>query len=143
MRIHLNIGSNLGDRAANLRRAVEALGMAFPEGEMRVSRTVESEPWGYDSDNAFLNVGVMIDLEESRDPHEVLRRVQEAERSVSVCPHRDASGGYADRVIDIDIIDIDRMRLESEELTLPHPRMMQREFVIGPLRELDPGFFNS
>lgn len=137
MTIHINIGSNLGDCTANINKAICALRELIP-GDYSISGTVESEPWGYESSNTFMNVGVMIVMEDSVEPLEILDRIQQAERSVSDAPHRDASGGYIDRRVDIDLIAVDNMVCDTPRLTLPHPRMHLREFVLGPLEQLDP-----
>lgn len=130
----LNIGSNLGNRRHNLSRAVAAIEKEF--GYFELSHTVESAPEGFDSPNAFLNVGMMVRSE--LEPLEILHRLQAIERSISPASHRTADGGYADRVIDIDIIAIDEMVVATPELTLPHPRLAERRFVTGPLAELAP-----
>lgn len=141
-RIHLNIGSNSGDSRAFIARAVAALRSAFA-GELRVSREVVSEPWGFVSANNFINVGVMITVHRAEPwmPAELdslLADVKAIERSISVMPHRDASGAYADREIDIDIIAVDDICHASPVLVIPHPLMAKREFVLGPLAELAP-----
>lgn len=106
---------------------------------MRVSAAVESEPWGFESEHRFMNVGVMLDMDTAAEPLAVLDTVQEIERRTGGgTPHRNADGSYRDRTLDIDIIDIDGMRLDSARLTLPHPRAALRSFVMEPLRELDP-----
>lgn len=138
MRIHLNIGSNQGDRAALIERAVALLMRAMPDARVRRSAPVESEPWGFDSPNAFLNIGLMIDLPRSIDPEALLDITQAAERAISPASHRNPDGSYRDRLIDIDIIAVDRLRLHTPRLTLPHPRAALRPFVLTPLRELDP-----
>ena len=88
--VFVNIGSNLGNRRLNLSRAMRAIGEEF--GQFELSHVVESAPWGFDSTNSFLNVGMafMTDLE----PEEVLRRLQAIEKSISAESHRDAAGGY-------------------------------------------------
>ncbi len=138
-RVHLNIGSNLGDKTTNISRAIASLkqspGLFTPEPELRVSREYESEPWGYESANGFVNVGLSFETEMS--PMEVLGAVAAVQRGINPSPHRDAMGGYVDRVIDIDIIFYGDMVMESEELTLPHPRMELRDFVLVPLSETD------
>lgn len=134
MNVFLNIGSNLGDRRRNLSRAVAAVEKEF--GYFELSHTVESQPWGYDSDKPYLNVGMMVISDLA--PLEILRRLQEIEKNLSSAPHRNADGSYADREIDIDIIAIDTLRLESDELTVPHPRMHERRFVLEPMQELAP-----
>lgn len=138
MRIHLNIGSNQGDRAALIERAVALLMRAMPDARVRRSAPVESEPWGFDSPNAFLNIGLMLDLPRSIDPEALLDITQAAERAISPASHRNPDGSYRDRLIDIDIIAVDRLRLHTPRLTLPHPRAALRPFVLTPLRELDP-----
>lgn len=132
MKYYLNIGSNLGDREGNLRRAAAEL--ASLGSRCTVSSIVESEPWGYDSDNAFLNVGVM--LESDLEPLDMLHRCQEIERRIGSLSHRDKNGNYIDRLVDIDIILIDDLVIDTSELTVPHPRMHQRDFVMRPLQEL-------
>lgn len=140
-RIHLNIGSNIGDRAALIERAVAALCESLdPDGnaEIRLAPIIESEPWGFESDNRFLNLGLLIDTPVDVDPHEVLKSLQEVEREIADCPHRNADGSYADRPIDIDLIAIDGKTVNTPALQLPHPRMHLREFVLRPISELDP-----
>lgn len=68
----------------------------------------------------------------------VLRKLQEIQRSIDPSPHRDAEGRYIDRVIDIDLIAIDDWVVDTPELTLPHPRMHLRDFVLIPLAGLAP-----
>lgn len=132
---HINIGSNQGNRTANLARAVDLLSHL---GKVEaVSSTVASAPWGYDSDAEFLNIGVNLQTELPAE--ELLRRLQEIEQAISPSgTHRDESGNYIDRVIDLDLIAYGDMQLETETLTLPHPRMHLRRFVLEPMAELIP-----
>ena len=132
---HVNIGSNKGNRTANIARAVDLLANC---GEViKVSSMVSSAPWGYDSDAEFLNLGV--NLETELNPEELLYHLQEIERTISPDgEHRDASGQYRDREIDLDLIACGDLTLETESLTLPHPRMHQRRFVLQPMAELMP-----
>lgn len=132
--IFLNIGSNLGDRRRNLSRAVAALEKEF--GYFELSHTVESAPWGFDSPNPFLNVGMMVNSDLS--PIEVLHRIQGVEKSLSPEPHRNPDGSYADRLVDIDIVAVDEEVIDSEELTVPHPHLADRRFFLEPLQELAP-----
>jgi 2-amino-4-hydroxy-6-hydroxymethyldihydropteridine diphosphokinase len=141
--VYLNIGSNRGDRAAFLAQAVDVLSKAFGKGTLRTAPVVESEPWGYDSQQPYLNLGVAIDFADGDmpEPQAVLAVTQAAEREVSAnSPHRDGAGNYIDRDIDIDIIDIDGVTLNTPELTVPHPRAEAREFVMGPMQFLCPGW---
>ena len=132
----INLGSNLGDRRLNLSRAMRAVGAEF--GDFEMSHVVESEPWGFDSTNSFLNVGMAFNSD--LPPGEVLGRLQRVERSMSPAPHRDASGGYADRVIDIDIVAVDREIIDTPSLRVPHPNLAERRFFLEPLAELAPGW---
>ncbi len=135
---HINIGSNIGDRRAALARAVAAVESAFG-ARARLSDFIESAPWGFKSDNAFLNLGLEIEIG-ALSPLEVLRRLREAERSVSTAPHRRPDGSYADRIIDIDLIAIGDCVVDTPRLKLPHPRMHLRQFVLAPMMELSPGW---
>lgn len=139
MTIHLNLGANLGDRAETLGRAVSLLREVLP-GRLTCSQFIESPAWGYDSANPFLNVGVMVNLVGDMSPTEVLNVVQRVQSSIDPSPHRDPSGRYIDRRIDIDIIAVDDLVYDSPRLTLPHPRMHLRRFVLEPLMALDPSW---
>lgn len=142
--IYLNIGSNSGDRRAFIARAVAALRAAFGHA-LRISRPVESEPWGFGSANRFLNIGVAIDLHRTApwQPAELealLGTTQAIERAISPHPHRNPDGTYADREIDIDIVAVDTIVYTSPRLTLPHPAMHLRPFVLAPMAELAPSW---
>lgn len=134
--VFINIGSNLGQRRLNLSRAMNAIGREF--GDFEMSHVIETEPWGYESDHTFLNVGMAFNSD--LEPEEILERLHAIERSISPDSHRDASGKYTDRVIDIDIVAIDRLQLDTEKLTVPHPRLAEREFFLKPLEELASGW---
>lgn len=133
---HVNIGSNIGDRRAQIELAVTRIMERFGRS-VRRSDYVDSAPWGYDSPNRFLNLGVALETGDM-EPLEILRLLREVETSINPASHRTASGEYADRVIDIDLIAVDDMVLNTPELTLPHPRMHLRAFVLEPLAELAP-----
>lgn len=141
-RIHINIGSNKGDRAALIERAVALIAYRLdPAGlaEIRLAPLVESAPWGFDSPNPFLNLGMTVDLPaDIVDPHRLLSELQAVEREISAASHRDSSGAYVDREIDIDLIAVGSMVVNDEILTLPHPCMHLRPFVLKPVAELDP-----
>ena len=132
---YINIGSNMGDRAALIESAVAHIEHLCGTSARRAP-IIESEPWGFDSPNVFLNLGIAIDTELS--PLELLHELQAIERQISSAPHRNNDGGYIDRYIDIDLIAIDEMTFADSELTLPHPRMHQRAFVLIPMMSLAP-----
>lgn len=132
---HINIGSNLGDRHATLLRAVALLEQRLG-AELKRSETVESLPLGFDSPNAFMNIGVAFDS--VLTPLQTLDIIESVQREIDPAPHRDAEGGYIDRIVDIDLIACDGIVVHSPRLTLPHPRMHMRPFVLIPMTELEP-----
>lgn len=139
MTIHLNIGSNIGNRMALIGRAVALLCGELRPCAVRVSAPVETEPWGFDSPNTFINIGVRIKTDTGLSPTDVLAVTRRVEREVGAgCPHRNPDGSYRDRPIDIDIIAIDRLVIDTAELVIPHPRAHLRDFVLVPLARLDP-----
>lgn len=129
---YINIGSNLGNRLMNLTRAVSAIEKRF--GWFELSHHIESEPWGFNSKNKFLNVGMAFISE--LQPLEVLHILQEVEASINPSSHRNADGSYKDRVIDIDIMAVDGVEMSTPELTLPHPHLEERPFFLEPYNEL-------
>ena len=135
MLAHLNIGSNRGDRHALLARAVALIVERLRAQSYRVSTPVESEPWGFESEHPFLNIGMDVRLDDM-SPEALLDSLQAIEKEISAMPHRNSDGSYRDREIDIDIILIDDMHMDTLRLQLPHPRMLERDFVMIPLREL-------
>ncbi|MBR1551833.1 MAG: 2-amino-4-hydroxy-6-hydroxymethyldihydropteridine diphosphokinase [Muribaculaceae bacterium] len=143
MRYYLNIGSNLGDRWANLYGAIVALARGAG-GWCLLSDVVRSDPWGFESANGFLNVGVAIDSD--HEPMAVLRWIQSIERALGSAAHRDAQGGYVDRVVDIDIMAIDsdpgvdgrrsEIVIDTDILKTPHQHLAERPFFMKPLQQL-------
>lgn len=135
--VHINIGSNLGDRRKVIAKAVamieERLGV-----KARRAPIVETPAWGFESANKFLNLGIALDVE--IEPVALLPLLRGIEREIDPSPHRDAAGGYIDRAIDIDLIAVGDTVVESAELTLPHPRMRDRRFVLLPLAALEPSW---
>ena len=131
---YLNIGSNMGDRRDNLYRAVVAL--AAGNGGCAVSNIVESEPWGFESDNRFMNLGVSLDS--ALEPHEMLDRIHDIERRLGSASHRDEQGGYIDRLVDIDIVAIDDLVIDTPTLQVPHPHLPNRDFFLRPMTQLAP-----
>ncbi len=131
---YLGIGTNLGDRTANLRCAVDKINEQAGH-VLACSSFIETEPWGFSSDNAFLNAVVEIDTPHT--PHELLRVTQEIERTMGRT-HKSIGGVYYDRIIDIDILLYDDAAVNDAQLTIPHPLMWQRRFVYEPLLEIAP-----
>lgn len=134
---YINIGSNQGDSHAVIEQAIALIELYSRSAVVR-SDYITTAPWGFESQNKFLNIGIAIDWDKS--PLELLDTLQAIERTISPSPHRDADGRYIDRVIDIDIIAIDEEIINTERLTVPHPRMHLREFVLKPMCRIAPGW---
>lgn len=131
---YLNIGTNLGDRIANLRRAIVALSAGT--GGCGVSSVVTSEPWGFESANDFLNVGVVV--RSAMEPHDMLQWIHHIEQRLGSASHRNEQGGYVDRLVDIDIMAIDDLVIDTPDLTVPHRHLLDRDFFYLPMRQLNP-----
>ena len=131
---YINIGSNQGDRRANIARAVALIADTL-NVKPQLSSAIESEPWGYDSDSPYLNIGLVFDTRLS--PEALLDALLSIERYISPASHRKPDGSYADRLIDIDLIAYGDTAIDMT-LTLPHPRMHLREFVLLPMLRLAP-----
>lgn len=140
--ILLGIGSNSGERRQNICRALAALSALFgPGARLTPSPFYASEPMGFESPNQFLNIVARVLVERpapwtEEEAHSLLRATQAIERSISSMPHRNPDGSYRDREIDIDILAIDNLVVDTDTLTLPHPGMNDRPFVQIPLRQL-------
>lgn len=132
---YLNIGSNKGNRLARIEQAVTLI-EHLCNNTARRSTIIESEPWGYDSQASYFNMGIAIDID--MEPLDLLDSLQHIERTISATPHRDSNGNYIDREIDIDIIAIDNLIIHTPRLIIPHPRMHLREFVLRPMHQLAP-----
>ncbi len=130
---YLGIGTNLGDKATHIRRAVELIGQRVGT-VLAVSSFYQSEPWGFVSDNRFLNVAVQVAT--SLSPMELLRETQSIEKLMGRTEKTTST--YADRIIDIDILFYGQMVLDTETLKIPHPLLPERDFVVIPLAEIAP-----
>lgn len=137
MTAHVNIGSNKGNRRAVIDRAIALVASRLGCADtLRRSEPVETAPWGYDSANHYLNVAVAFDTD--LPPERLHEALQRAQRDIDPAPHRDAAGNYIDRTIDIDLIAVGSAVVDTPALTLPHPRMHLRDFVLIPMCALDP-----
>ena len=130
--VYLGLGSNLGDKEENIRKAIELIGLRVGL-VVRQSSLISTEPWGFESDNQFVNAAVLCHTELS--PREVLRATQKIEREMGRS-NKSVGGNYSDRIIDIDILLYDELRVDEPDLQIPHPLMLKREFVMIPLREI-------
>ena len=130
--VYLGLGTNLGDKVQHLNDAIirisERVGQVVCQ-----SSFLETEPWGFESDHTFLNAVICCKTEKT--PREVLLLTQQIERDMGRT-HKSDSVGYADRIIDIDILLYDYLTVDEPDLKIPHPLMHQRDFVMKPLEEV-------
>lgn len=132
--VYLGLGTNLGDKEQNLRMSVKKI-------EERIGNVVSlsafyaTAPWGFSSDNSFLNAAVCV--ETTLLPLQVLKETQGIERELGRT-EKSVNGLYADRLIDIDLLLYDDRVMDAEGLILPHPLMTERRFVMEPLSEIAP-----
>lgn len=141
---YLNLGSNRGDRRALLAAAVDAIRRRYGSvAVVRTSPVLETPAWGF-SGQPFLNMGVALDFLREADvpePLQLLDTLHAIERETAPdTVHRNQDGTYCDRWLDIDIIHIDGVEMDTPELTLPHPRAALRRFVMEPMQFLCPGW---
>lgn len=129
-RLYLALGSNLGDRRANLQSALQALPPAVLV--RRASPVYETPPWGLTEQPAFLNM--VVEAETGLPPLDLLSHLKRLETQLGRLP----AVRYGPRLIDIDILFYDDLVLDSPGLTIPHPRLHERAFVLVPLADLAP-----
>ena len=130
--VYLALGSNMGDRQAHLRRAINEIEKQVGH-VVRQSAFHVTEPVGFQSENLFVNAAVCCHTELS--PHELLVVTQRIERQLGR-RRKSKNGIYHDRVIDIDILLYDDLIVNDPDLIIPHPRMYERPFVMIPLKEV-------
>ena len=142
--VYLGLGSNLGYRSANLEQALKHIkrfpqtgtGAAHPSlfaKVIRASSIYETQPWGYVDQGPFLNQ--VLEVATNISPQLLLAEIKAAEQSLG----REPGIRYGPRLIDIDILFYGDQVIDSPDLTVPHPRLHLRSFVLVPLAELDPG----
>ena len=145
--VYLGLGSNLGDKKAHIRQAVRKIEELVGTVE-RQSALYETEPWGFRSENMFVNAVIRVRTELS--PMQLLRVTQQIERELGkrrkhatrrdqCSMFNDQCPTYSDRPIDIDILLYDDITVDEPELKIPHPLMQMRDFVMVPLREIIDG----
>lgn len=131
-KVYLSLGTNLGDKEQNLRMAVDKINGQIGK-VVSLSAFYVTAPWGFDSQNSFLNAACCV--ETSLSVWEVLDATQLIEQKIGR-KNKSVGGVYADRLIDIDILLYDDLIIDTDRLTLPHPLMTERDFVMKPLCEI-------
>ena len=127
----LGLGTNLGERLANISTAVSLIGERVGE-VLKCSSPFFSKPWGFESPNDFVNV--VLACSTTLSPLKLLKVTQGIEKYMGRSLKSD--GGYHDRIIDIDILLYDDLHVDYPNLKIPHPLMKQRDFVMVPLQEI-------
>jgi len=134
-RAFLGMGTNLGDRETHLKEAVEALAEF---GDLtQVSGLYETEPVGGPPQGLFLNL--VVELATSASPEELLDRC----RALETAANRIRTVKNGPRTLDVDVLWVEGETRNTEELTVPHPRMFERRFVLSPFRELAPDLISE
>ena len=132
--VYLSLGTNIGNRNENLTRAIELLSLALGP-YTALSSFIETAPWGFESKNGFLNCTVAYETELT--PLELLDITEGIERELGRTT-KSTGGKYHDRIIDIDILLYGNETVATERLTIPHPLMHLRDFVLEPLAQIAP-----
>ncbi|MDR1591426.1 MAG: 2-amino-4-hydroxy-6-hydroxymethyldihydropteridine diphosphokinase [Prevotellaceae bacterium] len=130
----LALGSNLGDKSAQIDSAVERIAVEIGH-VMAIAPYMSSLAWGFVSEHTFLNT--VVKVETSLDVWKVLEKTQAIERQLGRT-QKSHNAKYADRIIDIDIIDYNQQIIKSSTLVLPHRQMHLRSFVLEPLCAIAP-----
>lgn len=130
--VYLGLGTNLGNRETNLKRAIEKIGEEACN-IVESSSIYESEPWGFEADKEFLNMALKVETELS--PVDLLTRLLLIETELG---RKRVENQYTSRIIDIDILLYEDEVVKDDLLKIPHPRMQERKFVLIPLCELIP-----
>ncbi|MDO8445433.1 MAG: 2-amino-4-hydroxy-6-hydroxymethyldihydropteridine diphosphokinase [Deltaproteobacteria bacterium] len=133
---YIGLGSNMGDKTANLKRAIEELGKAPGNKVLAVSSFYETEPVGNIDQDWFINAAVKI--EPGLTPRELLEILLKIEKELG----RVRDTRWGPRVIDLDILIYDDLVLNEEGLSIPHPYLHERGFVLAPLAEIAPGLIH-
>ncbi len=129
---YIGLGSNLGDTSQNLTHAIRKID-DLSGRVLKQSQFFQSEPWGFESPNNFLNAVILIETRLS--PIELLNALQTIENELGRI-EKTQNSNYEDRIIDLDILLYEGVQMNSEELKIPHPHMKERDFVMIPLMEI-------
>lgn len=130
---YLSLGSNLGNKNSHLNEAILLLNEKAGKIK-RVSSFLISEPWGYKSKNNYLNA--VVSIETTLSPLELLTSTQQIE--IVMGRQQKTINTYADRIIDIDILLFDNKIINLQNLKIPHPLILERDFILLPLTEIAP-----
>jgi 2-amino-4-hydroxy-6-hydroxymethyldihydropteridine diphosphokinase len=132
VRAHLALGSNLGDRLANLQGAVDGLAATDGITLVALSAVYETDPVGGPVQDDFLNA--VVEVTTTLEPHDLLAVCGRLEQAA----HRVRIERWGPRTLDVDVLLIDDLTIDTPDLEVPHPRMWERTFVLAPLHDVAP-----
>lgn len=141
--VYFSLGSNVGDRESNIMKAITKLDELLESPHVSLSTIIETEPWGFKSDN-FLNCAALYSVETDLEPKDHATEILNICKSIETDLGReevieyDSSGKriYHSRTIDIDILYYGDYHIKTNRLTIPHPLIKERDFVLIPLRQI-------
>ncbi|HHV95318.1 MAG TPA: 2-amino-4-hydroxy-6-hydroxymethyldihydropteridine diphosphokinase [Clostridiaceae bacterium] len=135
---YIALGSNIGNRFENIQNAIKAISMIENTTVIKLSKIYETDPVGYVEQDKFLNM--VVKIKTGLDPWALLERLQ----NIEIMLKRERTIRWGPRTIDLDILTYDDLVLNHPKLTIPHPEMLKRAFVLIPLRDIDPNIkFNG
>lgn len=135
-KVYLSIGTNIGNKIKNLQDACKKIDKNLGQ-IVDISGVYETEPWGFDSQNAFYNL--IVKIETKFKANDLLLNILKIEKELG---RERTKTQYCDRIIDIDIIFFGKQIIDNEKLQVPHPRMQERNFVLKPLNSISPNFIH-
>lgn len=135
VRAYIGIGSNVGESATHVRRAIERL--RHVGNVLAASSLYQTRPWGLTDQPDFINAVVAVQT--GLEPHALLAQLKRIEADMG----RTESVRWGPRVIDLDLLTYGDARIESGALTVPHPQLRERAFVLVPLAEIDPSYASA
>lgn len=133
---YISLGSNIGDKEKNLKEAIERVRNAKYIDVLKESSIIDTEPWGYEEQESFKNC--VIEIKTLLNPRELMTTLLDIEKEMK----RERIIKWGPRIIDLDIILFDDIVTEEDYVTIPHPRMEEREFVLEPLNEIAPNIIH-
>ena len=136
MIVFLGLGSNLGNRKNIIEQAIQNI-RTFSE-IIKVSPLYESSAWGFNSNNEFINMAIQISTELTAE--QLIENILHIEKQLG--REQKTTTSYQDRTIDIDILFYGDQILNSENLTIPHPKISERLFVLKPLNDISPNYIH-
>ncbi|MDL2265311.1 2-amino-4-hydroxy-6-hydroxymethyldihydropteridine diphosphokinase [Parabacteroides sp. OttesenSCG-928-G07] len=137
-KVYIGLGSNIEDKYSNITQAVALLAERVGD-VLALSSVYETKPWGFTSQNTFLNAVLLLDTDFT--PEELLKETRQIELGMGRI-EKSEDGVYHDRSIDIDLLLFDDRVMQTPILTLPHPLMHKRKFVLEPLTEIAPALIH-